>query len=309
MGLFDQAKNLLPSVQQTVGTVSNTVNSLKNNGLTSIFNWAGPAGAETGSKTSATTAQFYQGADKDWRVKLSLPKGYEDSQIMSPLKSTGGFVFPFTPQITMQHSASYQTMDPMHNNYPFLSYQNSRVDSMNIVGEFFCEDASDAAYWVAAVHYLRSVSKMVYGSSNVNNGSPPPVVKLNGYGDYVFKNVPVVVTQFSVDLPKDIDYIATALGGSAGGAASSSALGTVDSILQKFGGGPAASQLSSLYKNFANNGSASSASGSAQGVTWVPVKSTVSVTVQPLYSRETVRQFNLDSFVKGDYVKKGSGYL
>ena len=46
-----------------------------------------------------------------------------------------------------------------------------------------------------------------------------------------------------------------------------------------------------------------------QGVTWVPVRSTINVTVQPLYSREQVRQFSLDSFVKGEYVFKGSGYL
>jgi hypothetical protein len=44
----------------------------------------------------------------------------------------------------------------------------------------------------------------------------------------------------------------------------------------------------------------------AQGVAWAPVKSTITVTVQPLYSREQVRNFSLDRFIKGDYVL-GSG--
>ena len=47
---------------------------------------------------------------------------------------------------------------------------------------------------------------MAYGKT-FNAGTPPPIVLLNGYGDYVFKNVPVVIINFSVDLPTDVDYI------------------------------------------------------------------------------------------------------
>ena len=37
--------------------------------------------------------------------------------------------------------------------------------------------------------------------------------KLNGYGEYVFKNVPCVVTSFNVDLPQDVDYMKTNIQG------------------------------------------------------------------------------------------------
>jgi len=47
---------------------------------------------------------------------------------------------------------------------------------------------------------------MAYGSTS-NQGAPPPIILLNGYGDYVFKNVPCVIQSFSVDLPTDVDYI------------------------------------------------------------------------------------------------------
>jgi hypothetical protein len=45
-------------------------------------------------------------------------------------------------------------------------------------------------------------------------------------------------------------------------------------------------------------------------VTWVPIISTVSVTVSPIYNRTTVRQFNLKSYAKGAMVdNSGLGYL
>jgi hypothetical protein len=52
---------------------------------------------------------------------------------------------------------------------------------------------------------------MAYGQTS-NSGSPPPVVRLNGYGDFVFKNVPVVVNSFAVELGQDIDYIKCDIG-------------------------------------------------------------------------------------------------
>jgi len=56
------------------------------------------------------------------------------------------------------------------------------------------------------VHFFRSATKMFYGESS-ERGAPPPIVKLNGYGDYVLKNVPVVITQMTVDLNNQVDYI------------------------------------------------------------------------------------------------------
>ena len=39
--------------------------------------------------------------------------------------------------------------------------------------------------------------------------TPLPILFLNGYGDNVFKNVPVVVNTFNVELRSGIDYIST----------------------------------------------------------------------------------------------------
>lgn len=276
------AKGIATTMSQTAGTIAKGVNTLKSEGFGALLRSANlPAGGETGNKLSSTAAEFSSGAQRDWRVRLSLPSGeYQTSSLLAPLRAstgTNGLVFPFTPSINITHLASYQTTSPVHNNYPFLSYENSKVENINISGDFYCEDANDANYWIAAVHYLRSVSKMKYGPDS-DAGAPPPVVKLNGYGDYVFKNVPVVVTSFTIELPNNVDYIATGLG-----APSTTA-----------------------------NQTPTPSNAAGNGVAWAPVKSTLNVVLQPIYSREQVRNFSLDKFVKGDYVvggTNGTGFI
>lgn len=210
---------------------------------------------ENPTQVSATV----KNAGSDWRVKLSLPNNYQrlaaqSPYVLDPLIDTGGLVFPYTPTIYMTHSTSYSPVQPVHSNYPFFAYQNSRVDQFSIVGDFYVENNVEGLYWIAAVHYLRSVSKMAYGQTS-DQGSPPPVVKLNGYGDYVFKDVPVVITSFSIELGQDIDYI--------------------------------------QVPGFGGEGS------------WVPTRSNIQATVQPIYSRREVEKFSLDQFVKGGYIPKG----
>lgn len=161
--------------------------------------------------TGFTEGNWASQDNQDWRVRLSVPAKYRSSPVLAPLSETNGLVFPYTPQIILENQANYNTMSPTHSNYPFYSYENSSVSAMTIIGEFFVENAQEGLYWVAAIHYLRSITKMAYGNSS-DQGSPPPVVKLNGYGDFVFKNVPVVVNMFTVDLPNDVDYIQVPVG-------------------------------------------------------------------------------------------------
>ena len=242
-----------------------------------------PIGGEAKLSATKADAQFLSTGPVDWRVKLSLPTtGAFDfgSGLLGPMTGktpngektatpgVGGLVFPYTPTINITHTAVYNPLDVVHSNYQFFSYEKSKVEAITITGDFYCEDSAEARYWVAVVHYLRSVTKMHYGNTS-NAGAPPPVVKLSGYGDYVFNNIPVVVTGFTVELPKDVDYIATGI--------------------NQYGG---------------DDGSAT-----ASKVSYAPVKSTISVTVQPIYSREQVRQFDLDSFVQGNYIFDGKGYI
>jgi hypothetical protein len=109
---------------------------------------------------------------------------------------------------------------------------------------------------------------MAYGQSP-NVGSPPPVIRLNGYGDFVFPNVPVVIRNFTVDLPADVDYIKTQVDGEVG---VSNGISTLDGF----------------------------------NTSWAPVQSQVSITVVPVYSRAKISQFNLNTFINGGYLGSGN---
>ena len=160
---------------------------------------------------SITGATFGTSSEYDWRVKLSVPSTMASSPMLAPLKETGGMIFPYTPQLMMQHDASYQSVTPVHSNYPYFAYQNSDPKAMVITGAFLIENTLEGLYWIAVVHYLRSVTKMAYGDTS-NQGAPPPLVKLTGYGDYVLPNVPVIITNFTVNLEPDVDYIKVDVG-------------------------------------------------------------------------------------------------
>lgn len=152
--------------------------------------------------------------DFDWRVSLTVPGEISDSPILAPLvnQTDCRMIFPFNPVIYFQQSANYTQIQPTHSNYPFHAYQNSIVNDITITGEFFVEDKADAAYWIGCVHFLRSMTKMFYGNGDLV-GNPPLMTRLNGYGKHVLNNIPCVISNFTVDLPSDIDYISVTVDG------------------------------------------------------------------------------------------------
>ena len=151
----------------------------------------------------------FPSAGSDTRVKISDPSG-RISQLggaLEPLRRTDyKVVFPYTPEISINHQASYQDLNPTHSNYEYLFYQNSVVSEITISAVFTARNAEDAEYVLAAQHFFRSATKMFYGNDDIA-GLPPIVCRLEGHGDLQFSYVPIVVTGFSVTLPSDVDYI------------------------------------------------------------------------------------------------------
>jgi hypothetical protein len=262
--------------------------------LTSSSLWASTIRKQVlpmgGSALVAAAVKFLgPGTSDDWRVQLSIPFNFFlNSAILAPLKDAGGLIFPYTPTINISHTATYNSEPITHQNFQFLSYQNSSVQAITITAPFYVEDATQAAYWIGVVQFLRSVTKM-YTSETSEAGSPPPILSLNGYGDFVFKNVPVVVTSFGLQLDSDCDYITTEP--KAGmdltnvnsiiGAASTGASGLISGA------------TTTLYNTFVSN------------VAHVPTKSTITISLQPIYSRESARTFSLTTFVQGGYISGG----
>ena len=257
----DTATNLLnigksKRMKGTIKTVKNGVVSFEKNAMPIVTNPDGNVGA------------------KDWRVSISVPSRIQEymqgGSLLDPLKRTNmRCIFPYTPTVLVSHSANYNAMQPLHTNYPYYAYENSRVDQITITADFFVQNEAEAQYWIAMVHFFKTVTKMNYGGTDQDRGLPPPVCRLNGYGNYTFNNVPVVISNFQFDLKKDVDYISTGL--SAGG-------GNINDEVALTGN---------------------------KGTAWAPAESLITVGLMPQYSRTKQNEFNLRSFVKGEHTLPG----
>ena len=318
MGLFNSAQGLnqtIAGAQSAFGAIEiarSIPDQLKGtfDSIDSIRSIGLPTAGEAVGDIYSAVASFGGGdaPSNDWRVRLSLPKwpSFRTSPVLAPLKDAGGLIFPYTPTITMNQATSYTPVTPIHNNYPFNAYKNSDPGSIAISAPMYVEDSEQALYWIAMLHYLRSISKMFSGN-DPKAGNPPPIVNLNGYGNFVFKNVPVIITGFSLVLDKDCDYVGCNVVGSSMGAVSG-LLDTAGGLLDNFGQDAVSNiagtlgQVAGLLGTFGIGGSTSG------GITHVPTKSTFTVNLRPTYSRTNVRKFSLDQFVTGGYMS-GTGYI
>lgn len=328
--ILNTATSAVGGALTTASKLAGALNNLSNPAalISSLRSINLPKGGEAGGASKAADVSFGgSDASDDWRVRLKIPPAFSSSPMLSPLVQAGGLVFPYTPSIAISSSANYGEENFTHSNYGFVYYTNSKVNSISINGAFNVEDGEQAMYWLAAVHCLRSATKMFTGDGDLQ-GNPPPIFKLNGYGDYVFKNVPVVIESFSINLPADTNYINTSLAyaggdvaGGLGGALSSVAglAGTATGLAGLAGALGANKAANALGKIGAIGGAVAGVGKLISGVTalagggsfatsgnsWVPVKSELQITVRPIYSREAVRRFSLQKFVKGEYVNGG----
>tara|TARA_R110001592_G_scaffold179371_1_gene420958 strand:- start:96 stop:941 length:846 start_codon:yes stop_codon:yes gene_type:complete len=251
------------------------------------------AGISTDSRLVNARAKWSGRGDKtDWRVRLQIPAGAsalqkailgdgtkDNNELLAPLRKNdlNGIFWPLTPAVVIQHSANYNPLAQTHSNYPFQAYQNSQVDSLNIIGEFPVQNSDDAKHWVATVNFLRTVTKMFFGKEQDLKGNPPPILHMSGYGDHMFNKVPVIINTFNVELRPGIDYISTKQnpdGYSTARTRERMGLPELD-----------------------------------DSQTWAPTLSNISVLVTPVYSRDSIKNFSLSEFARGELNGKGAGEI
>lgn len=258
---------------------------------------------------STLSSQRKQANDGDWRVRLRLAPGanylYKAASpgILQPLAITDGVVFPYTPQINTNYNANYSTYDLTHSNYRGYFYQNSYVGEISIQATFTAQDTYEANYLLAVIHFFRSVTKMFYGQ-DAERGAPPPLVYLQGLGQYQFNLAPCVVSQFNYNLPADVDYIR----------AGSTNINGTDLIFRRDRQNLPTNPFSAAWERLKAAGlpkgglfdpPAPSTLGTNRP-TYVPTKIDLSLTLLPIQSREQVsKQFSLKQFANGDLLKGG----
>jgi hypothetical protein len=149
----------------------------------------------------------------DLRVKIKVPSSYLtdatsglDSELS--VSKLHGIIFPYTPIISVDYKADYTTSNPLHSNFPINFYQRSTIGSISITGKFSVENSYDAAIFIATTRLLKALTKMRSGgyTGDPDSGSPPPVCRLSGHGEWMFNNVPVAISNVRIELPDSVDY-------------------------------------------------------------------------------------------------------
>jgi len=234
------------------------VNAIDNNLASKQRSRNIPKDAELFSKERTEVSAESSGSEEvyDWRVRIEFdpsllggPSGFISA--LSEFENNE-VLFPYQPSMTISTTANYTGIDPVHSNYVIQTYKSSQVNDISITGLFTAEYEEDAKYWIAATTFFKAATKMSFGKS-INPGQPPIVCKLKGYGPGIIPHggVPVVIKDFSVSLPSDVNYIKCNI-------------------------------------------------PDESNPTWVPIRSEISVTVTPIYSREKIRQFSLQDYASGN---------
>jgi hypothetical protein len=269
----------------------------------------------------------FPSASADWRVRVSLAPNskyfYNDPQgnaLLSPLIESGGgsdnsigsaigqltglggtkrvgVVFPYTPTITVAHTANYSPQKLTHSNYTQHFYDNSEVAAITLTTDFTVQNINEGQYLLAAIYFFRSCTKMFFGAGP-NAGNPPPIVYLNGYGQYYLPNVPCVVTSFSHTMPADVDYLET------------NAQLSQDAVA----GATNQLPLTSKYVQYAQRalqvgvggGNGGGGAGGDGSSTRIPTVSQITISLQPVYSKKAIADnFSLERFSQGGLIDKG----
>jgi len=276
------------TVNMAFGGIGKIVKSVGTNIFNRTLSRLTGAGIQTDSRITMSKAKWSGRYNStDWRVRLQIPNQAQnvynaimaDNDLLAPLAPARGMFWPLTPTIQIAHQATYNPLAQTHSNYPFQAYQNSQVDSINIIGEFPVQNPEDAKHWVATVNFLRTVTKMFFGKEQPLKGNPPPILHLSGYGDHMFNKVPVVVNSFNVELRQGIDYISTRQVGQ---------------------GNP---------QQFDPESEAAGLIEATNSQTWAPTLSNISVLITPVYSRNSIKNFSLAEFARGELNGKGDGEI
>ena len=258
--------------------------------------------------------------EKDWRVRLALAPQAQylynvarPGDLLWPLAGKG-VIFPYTPTIQTAYRANYQSYDLTHSNMRGYFYQSSSPQDIQITGTFTAQDTAEANYLLAVIHFLKSATKMFYGQDS-QNGAPPPPLYLSGFGTYQFREHPVLLSSFNLNLPNDVDYIR----------AGSININGTDLVVRRDrtpsppNTSPIFSAITRLQTIFTPKGaepkqkaaqpfdvSGQSVELGGENPTYVPTQMEIQLTLLPLQSRsQMTKQFSLTQFAQGSLLKGG----
>lgn len=239
---------------------------------------------------------------RDRRARISAKPGAKNiiygpledpNNILKPLHKSGGLLFPYTPMINDSATVNYETYDPIHSNQPFAAFKSVAAKEIVIIGTFTTMNQQEAAQNLANIHFLRTVTKMYFGIKSRLRGTPPPILLFNAYGTAIFHNVPIIITNYNIELPMDVDYVNIK---SDAGSEIRLRKGLSEEEVRR---GTSPINVSTLTLN-----DIETVSGDITA--WLPTRFTITINMQVQNTPDRLRrEFDLDAFRTGALIKRG----
>ena len=160
----------------------------------------------------------FGGRDLFWRGALEIESTQEGRRgdmenidyLLRPLYQTGGLVWQYTPNIFYGGSVNYASQEFQGSNYPLNVYVNSQPPEYPIIAQFTANTIDEARYLLGVMHFIKIATKSYFGDAAVTDGlygTPPPVLLFEYLGEHGFNKMPCIITQYSINLQNDVDYI------------------------------------------------------------------------------------------------------
>lgn len=270
----------------------------------------GPATPQFSSQQAGQGTSFSNDSDAMGRRVRLRPKPagamqiYGSNGLLQPLRNTNGMIWPYQPTITYNQTVEYSSMDIVHANQEMYAYTRTNSLKFNVSGPFTVQNQQEGIYALAAIHFLRTTTKMYFGQNDPNAGTPPPVLLFDAYGQYMFNQLPVIINSFTIELPNDVDYVPVDLTNiqsySPSQAASnqpgfsqvqrtpqlSSFVNTANSTLM----------VTKMFRQDLTGGN---------GYVWLPAIFSISADLIVQNTPKRLRQFDLAKFTTGELMKEG----
>ena len=236
---------------------------------------------------------------QDRRVRIRPRPGGEDyvygdnggntRGLLTVLRNTDGLIFPTTPTISVSQAAEYESVAPTHSIAAYNTFKSTKNTTINVSGDFFVGNSTEALYLLAATHFFRTVTKMDFGRTSKTRGTPPPVLLFSAYGNYQFNDIPVIVKSVSFDYRNDVDYIQVPVSG---------LYDTLDTDLYNILAGE---EFAYASQDFFQLGKTDK-----EEKVWVPQQMTFDISLEQQPTGEYVsKTFNLNSFKRGELLTRG----
>lgn len=225
------------------------------------------------------------------RVRLR-PKPAAVAQIYGPssgvmgkiLTKTRGVVWPFQPTISYAQQVDYTPIEMVHSIQEMYSYKATKAPTFTVNGQWSVQSHEEGLYAMACIRFFQTVTKMYFGGepgSAVSGlaGTPPPVLLFDAYGQNMFNCLPVIVTNFTLSLPAEVDYYPVNM-----------------QNMERY----------DLYSNpFTKIQNIKQPNLTTTNVAWLPVLFTLDVSLTVQNTPKRLRSFNLDEFRSGKLIRSG----